>query len=135
MTLFLDANVVIYLVEGASELHERVTQRLEDLRRRHGPTQIAVSRLSWLECRVRPLREANRKVLSAYESFFGEPDLIIVDLTAPVIEAAAQIRAALHFSTPDALQIACALQIPGPVQVLSNDRRFARVPGAAVEAM
>lgn len=135
MTLFLDANVVIYLIEGAREFRERVTRGLDHYRQRDMSTRIAVSRLSWLECRVRPLREGNRKALAAYESFFTEPDLIVVDLTAPVVEAAAQIRAALNLSTPDALQAACALQISGPVQVLSNDRRFARVPGMAVEAV
>lgn len=76
-----------------------------------------------------------RKALTAYESFFSEPDLTVVDLTAQVVEAAAQIRAALNFSTPDALQIACALQIAGPVQILSNDRRFSRIPGTTVEAV
>ena len=135
MTLFLDANVVIYLVEGAGEFRERVAGRLDHYRQQEESTRIAVSRLSWLECRVRPLREANRKALAAYQSFFTEPDLIVVDLTAPVVEAAAQIRAALNFSTPDALQAACALHILGPVRVLSNDRRFARVPGVAVEAV
>ena len=135
MTLFLDANVVIYLVEGAREFRGRVTARLEHYRQQNESTRIAVSRLSWLECRVRPLRERNQRALSAYESFFTEPDLIVVDLTAPVVEAAAQIRAALNLSTPDALQAACALQVSGPVQVLSNDRRFARVPGIEVEAV
>jgi len=135
VTLFLDANVVIYLVEGAREFRGRVTARLEHYRQQNELTRIAVSRLSWLECRVRPLREKNQRALPAYESFFTEPDLIIVELTAPVVEAAAQIRAALNLSTPDALQAACALQISGPVQVLSNDRRLVRVPGMTVEAV
>jgi len=135
VTLFLDANVVIYLVEGAREFRGRVTARLEHYRQQNELTRIAVSRLSWLECRVRPLREKNQRALLAYESFFTEPDLIIVELTAPVVEAAAQIRAALNLSTPDALQAACALQISGPVQVLSNDRRLVRVPGMTVEAV
>lgn len=135
MTLFLDANVVIYLVEGGGGFRERVTEKINQYRQQHESTQIAVSRLSWLECRVRPLREKNQRALSAYESFFSEPDLIVVDLTAPVVEAAAQIRAALNFTTPDALQAACALHIQGPVQVLSNDQRFARIPGMVVEAV
>ena len=135
MTLFLDANVIIYLIEGARELRERVTEKLDHFRQQGEPTRVAVSRLSWLECRVRPLRDQNRKALTAYENFFSEPDLTVVDLTASVVEAAAQMRAALNFSTPDALQIACALQISGPMQILSNDRRFARIPGITVVAM
>jgi predicted nucleic acid-binding protein len=91
--------------------------------------------LSWLECRVRPLRDEDRKAVTAYESFFAQADLTIIELTASVVEAAAQIRAALNFSTPDALQAACALQIAGPVQILSNDRRLSQIPGIKVVAV
>lgn len=135
MTLFLDANIIIYLLEGASEIRERVIEKLIAYQQADESALIAVSRLSWLECRVRPLRDKNRKALTAYESFFSQPDLTIVELTALVVEAAAQIRAALNFSTPDALQAACALQIAGPVQILSNDRRFSRIPGITVVAL
>ncbi len=135
MTLFLDANVIIYLVEGNRDFQARAIARIERHRRRHRSAQLAVSRLSWLECRVRPLRENNRKGLAAYESFFAEPDLIVVELTAPVVEAAANVRAALGMSTPDALQVASALQIPGPLVLFSNDARFAKLPGLAVEAV
>lgn len=135
MTLFLDANVVIYLVEGTETLRERVAHALARHREANDLAQIAVSRLSWLECRVRPLRAGDRKTLRAYEKFFAAPDLVTIELSAPVVEAAAQLRAALNLSTPDALQAASALQIPGPLRVFSNDRRFERVPGLSVEAV
>jgi len=133
MTLFLDANVIIYLVEGTQALQGRVAKALGKYRTRADP--VAVSRLSWLECRVRPLREKNKPVLVAYESFFAARDLVIVELSAPVIEAAAQLRAVLNFSTPDALQAASALQIAGPVRFFSNDRRLAKIPGLTVESV
>jgi predicted nucleic acid-binding protein len=135
VTLFLDANVIIYLLEGAREIRERVIEKLSRYQQVDESARIAVSRLSWLECRVRPLRDKNRTALAAYDDFFSQADLIVVDLTALVVEAAAQIRAALNFSTPDALQAACALQIAGPVQILSNDRRFSRIPGITVVAV
>jgi predicted nucleic acid-binding protein len=135
MTLFLDANVIIYLIEGAREFQTRAADRIASFLKGAPSSRMAVSRLSWLECRVRPLREKNQKALDAYESFFAEPDLIIIDLTAPVIETATQIRATVGFSTPDALQAACALQIPGTVQVISNDVRFQKISGLTVEAV
>ena len=135
MTLFLDANVIIYLIEGAQEFRARAAERINGYVKENPSSRMAVSRLSWLECRVKPLREQNQKALDAYESFFAEPDLIIVDLTAPVVETATQIRAAIGFSTPDALQAACALQIPGRVQVITNDVRFQKVAGLTVEAV
>jgi predicted nucleic acid-binding protein len=133
LTVFLDANVIIYLVEGTKTLQKHVAMALGE-----GSAQdelVAVSRLSWLECRVRPLREKNTAALAAYETFFAARDLVIVDLTAAVVETATQLRAALNLSTPDALQAASALQIEGPVRFFSNDRRLARVPGLMLEAI
>lgn len=135
MTLFLDANVIIYLTEGTKALREAVRRALAARREASGSARLAVSRLSWLQCRVRPLREQNRRSLKAYDGFFAAPDLVTVELTAPLVEAATQLRAVLNLSTPDALQAASALQIPGPVRFLSNDRRFAKVPGLAVESV
>ena len=79
--------------------------------------------------------EKNKAALAAYERFFAARDLVIVDLTAAVVETAAQLRAALNLWTPDALQAASALQIEGPVRFFSNDRRLARVPGLMLEAI
>ncbi len=135
MTLFLDANVIIYLVEGTKAVRDRVSQGLAQYRAEGDAARIAVSRLSWLECRIRPLRERQLRVLKAYEAFFAAPDLLIVELSAPVIETAAQLRAVLNLSTPDALQAASALQIEGAVRVFSNDRRLARIPGLMVETV
>lgn len=135
MTLFLDANVIIYLVEGATAVRETVQRTLAAHREANESARLAVSRLSWLECKVRPLREQNRRALKAYDEFFAAPDLVTVELTAPLIEAAAQLRAVLNLSTPDALQAASALQIAGPVRFFSNDRRFAKVPGLVVESV
>lgn len=135
MTLFLDANVVIYLIEGVAALQERVSRRLGQYKVLEEAAQVAVSRLSWLECRVRPLRDKNHTVLAAYEQFFQASDLLVMELTAPVVETATQLRAALSYSTPDALQAACALQIEGPVRFFSNDLRLAPVPGLTVEVV
>lgn len=135
MTLFLDANVIIYLVEGTKAVRDRVSQGLAQYRAEGDAARIAVSRLSWLECRIRPLRERQLRVLKAYEAFFAAPDLLIVELSAPVIETAAQLRAVLNLSTPDALQAASALQIEGAVRVFRNDRRLARIPGLMVETV
>ena len=131
MTLFLDANVIIYLVDGTKALQRRVATALRENRAQN--ERVAVSRLSWLECRVRPLRERNKLALAEYEKFFSARDLVIVDLTAAVVETAAQLRAALNLSTPDALQAASALQIKGLVRFFSNDRRLARIPGLMLE--
>lgn len=128
MIAFLDASALIYVVEGRQPFLDDIRDRLSAL---GGPRQppLAVSRLSWLECRVRPLREGNDEVLAAYERFFRFPDLTWVELTKEVVELAAEVRARHRLQTPDALQAASALQL-GPNHVfLAGDRAFRKVNG------
>lgn len=54
MILFLDANVLIYLLEGKEPFSRQAAERIAGLRRYHPDLALAVSRLSWLErCRRR----------------------------------------------------------------------------------
>jgi hypothetical protein len=57
---FLDASAVIYAVEGEAVWAEAVKRQLRQLaataHASGGVLRLAVSRLSWLECRVGPLR-------------------------------------------------------------------------------
>jgi hypothetical protein len=60
--LYLDSCCIIYLVEAASPFHAKVAQRV--LSHRADPTAVLVtSRLSQLECRVKPLRDGDTKLL------------------------------------------------------------------------
>lgn len=47
---YVDANCIIYLVEGSAELREQVSRRLTQ------GELLCTSRLSRLECRTKPLR-------------------------------------------------------------------------------
>lgn len=133
MILFLDACIVIYWIEAPDPFHARLMSRLRELRSRSPEATFAVSRLSWLECMVKPLRENDRELAGEYHEFFDAAPLRIVELTASVIERAALLRAAKRLPTPDALQAASALEIAGDVLFLTNDRRFRKVPGLRVE--
>ena len=64
-----------------------ITQALQN------KTQLVVSRLSFLECRVLPLKEKNDGLLERYNQFFYEPGLQIIELTADVINRATDLRA------------------------------------------
>jgi hypothetical protein len=70
MTLFLDACLVIYWVELAEPYYSRLISKLTALRAKHPGAVFAASRLSLLECRTRPVREDNRKLLELYDLFF-----------------------------------------------------------------
>jgi len=65
--------------------------------------------LSVLECRVAPWRRRDQASLIRFEALFAKFDLLIVELSASVVELATQLRANHGLLTPDALQAACCL--------------------------
>ena len=67
MIAFLDANAIIYLTEGQEPFASRVRDALRDLESYHPNISTSVSRLSWLECRVGPMKSGNTIILQRYE--------------------------------------------------------------------
>jgi predicted nucleic acid-binding protein len=126
---FFDTSALIYLIEGREPLAGRIRKELAALAKKHFNLGVAVSRLTWLECRVGPLKSGEHELLAIFDSFFARPDLVWVELSKDVVELAAVIRVRHGLRTPDALQVACCLQL-GPEHVfLSGDRAFRRVEG------
>jgi predicted nucleic acid-binding protein len=130
VTVFLDASALIYWLEGSSSLRASVSRLIFAPR-----SGVAMSRLSWLECRVKPLRVADTGLLAKYDAFFARPDLIWIDLSAEVVELAAAIRAECGLKTPDALQAACCLQLGADHRFVTGDKAFERVAGLNVEVV
>jgi predicted nucleic acid-binding protein len=131
--LFLDACAVIYLIESEAAFHARVVATLRDLRQRFPDARLAVSRLSLLECLVKPMRDGAAELIAEYRAFFAAGDLLVVELDAGVLDLALTLRARDGLRTPDALQAASALTLPADGhRFLTNDRRFARVSTLAV---
>ncbi len=128
MILFLDACVVIYRLEEVSPWNAKVAELLGGLRSEHPGSSLAISRLSVLECRVKPMRDENAELLERYDRFFAAPDLCTVDLDARVIEGATRLRARFGLRTPDAIQAASCLSLDEPALFISNDSVFERVP-------
>jgi len=133
---FLDASAVIYAVEGEAVWAEAVKRQLRHLAATAlasgGGLRLAVSRLSWLECRVGPLRRRDPTALERFEGFFSRPDLQWVELTAAVVEQATLLRADHLLRTPDALQAACCLQLGPAAVMVTGDAAFQKVPGLVV---
>lgn len=133
MIAFLDASALIYLVEGEQALSIKVRVALDRVRRGQEEFGIALSRLSWLECRVRPARLGERGVLAAYDGFFAQTDLQWIELSREVVERATALRTAYALRTPDALQAACCLQLGSKHRFLTGDGDFGRVAGLNVQ--
>jgi predicted nucleic acid-binding protein len=124
---FFDASAVIYFVEGAEPFASRVRAELVRLMTRYPNLDAAVSRLSWLECRVKPARDGDYGTLANFDAFFSRPNLSWVELTREVVELATEVRVRHHLRTPDALQAASCLQL-GPEHVfITGDPSFKKV--------
>lgn len=135
MIAFFDASALIYLIEGREPFGSRVREALAAAVRKHRDASAAVSRLTWLECRVGPMKTNHGVLLAAYDGFFAQPDLIWVELSKDVVELAAVIRVRHGLRTPDALQAASCLQLGPEHLFLTGDAAFQRVAGLNVELL
>lgn len=132
MLIYLDANVVIYLIEQTPGWGPRASARVAAMKANHD--RMVVSDLIRMECRVGPIRSADAALLAQYDGFFSFPGVEVVGLTPAVCDRAAAIRAGHGFRTPDALNLAAAIEA-GCEAFLTNDARLARFPDLNVEAL
>ena len=135
MIAFFDASALIYLIEAKEPFAGKVRRELAASTRNHPDIGAAVSRLTWLECRVGPMKSNDNTTLAAFDTFFARPDLVWVELTRNVVELAAAIRVKHGLRTPDALQAASCLQLGGDHLFLSGDSAFQRVSGLSVKVL
>ena len=130
MRLFLDACALIYRFEGAVTFRTAAMELMSQLSAEQTSVELAVSRLSVLECRAKPLREGNAALLKRYDDFFAS--VRIVELSAAVVDAATLLRARDGLKTPDALQAASALVASERPVFVTADAGFAKVSGLDV---
>ena len=126
--IYLDANVIIRLIEGDTAARAPIEARLQD------QTLMLTSQLSRLECRCLPLRNSNQRLLALYDAFFRARELRVIELTAAVIDRATDLRARHGFRTPDALHLAAAI-VSGASSFLTGDRQLTRCTEISVETV
>ena len=135
MIAFFDASALIYLIEARVPFASTLRQALAALADVHPGMPVALSRLTWLACRVGTLKSGDAATLARYDTFFARPDLIWVALGRDVVELATAVRARHGLRTPDALQAACCLQLGAEHLLLTGDTTFTRVSGLRVRAL
>jgi uncharacterized protein len=133
MRLYLDANVFIYGVEGPAAVREQVFSWIDRFEGTPDGAGIT-SRISRMECRVRPLRSADHALLARFEAVLEAANLLLIDVTPEVIERATEIRAQHGFRPPDALHLATAL-LERADAFLTSDKKLARFGGLPVEIL
>jgi predicted nucleic acid-binding protein len=130
--IYLDANVVIRLVEGDAATRSPLIARLAASL--GVPGSLVTSRLTRLECRSKPLRAGDHATLRQFEVFFAGIELSLIDVSAAVVERATDLRAKYNLKTPDALHYATAVEA-GAIVFLTGDRTLSRCSEVAVEVL
>lgn len=107
--LSLDTSPFIYFVEQNplyADLMREVFKRITD-----GDFQSCSSVITLTEVLVQPLRRNNQTLADDYRDLlFNGENFQLLSLTASIAERAAELRAKYNLRTPDALQIATALE-------------------------
>src|SRR5262245_16114389 len=132
MLAYLDTVICIYAVEGALAFQARARARLLTLRT--AGDQPAISDLTWLECRVKPIRLGDAVALADMEAFLTASDVVRVPLPTAVYERGCRIRVIHNYKLADAMHLAAAVE-SGCGLFLTNDHRLSRFPDISVEVL
>lgn len=129
-TVYVDANIFIYLIEDAPGKADLVARAFEKIANQGG--SVVTSELTVAECCYKPAREKNAPLLSAYERLFERSgDVRLVPLTGATAKTAALLGAGLGLKLFDAIHYVSALEARCAV-LLTSDNRFKSGSGLTV---
>lgn len=118
----LDTAPLIYFIEEHPTYCPLVSPFFEQLDK--GTVQVATSVITLSEVLVKPLRDDNEQLAEQYRDILLHVDgLTTVEVSAAIAEQAARLRSQYSLRTPDAIQIATALDV-GASTLLTNDIRW-----------
>jgi predicted nucleic acid-binding protein len=120
--VYLDSNVLIYLLEGDGELGRRARRAIGYLADRQ--RQIVTSELTFAECLRGPARQDNGPAMMAIRDYFlgiGAP--MLVPVTRAIIDRTVYMPA---FKLIDAIHAATAIATESDL-LLTNDHAFTRL--------
>lgn len=118
--VYVDANVLIYFVEGAQAFRVGARRLFAETALRGAV--IVTSELSIAECLHGAYKRNDDTLAGNYRELFGAQSLIaLVPVSAPLLDSSARLGAALAVKTLDAIHVASAVQIDAEYLV-TNDR-------------
>jgi predicted nucleic acid-binding protein len=124
-TIGLDSAVFIYHFEAHPRYKALCAEVFDCMEA--GTIQAVTSTVTLIEVLVQPLAKGEQELSVRYEQYlrFG-PSLTLRSLDPDVALRAAQLRARYRLRTPDAIQLATAIEF-GSRLFLTNDDRFRKV--------
>jgi predicted nucleic acid-binding protein len=124
-TVGLDSTIFIYYFEGHSRYKELCADAFDLME--VGAIQAVTSTVTLIEVLVQPLIKGEHDLCARYEQYlrFG-PSLTLRLLDPDLALRAAHLRARYQIRTPDAVQLAAAIEF-GARLFLTNDDRIRRV--------
>jgi uncharacterized protein len=120
--LYLDANAIIYCVEGAAEFREAALHWVDRAKQAEAGF-VFTSRFSRLECLSKPLAQADAAKQALFEGAFEA--LGLVSVSDELLEQAVSLRARFGLRSADAVHLATAIAHDADV-FLTGDRQLAR---------
>jgi predicted nucleic acid-binding protein len=130
--VYLDTNIVIYLIEGHAPY--RAALQLIDEAVAEGKVRLLTGEITLIEVLSGPLAANRMDIVARYRTFLENDAVIeLIPTVRDVYLNAAVYRAAHGLETPDAIHVASA--IAGNCDVfLTNDSRL-RVPSALTRVL
>ena len=132
MIIYWDSVITIYLLDHTGSFQARARARLATLEK--AGDQIAVSDLTRLECRIKPIRTGDAASLAQFDAFFARPDVQRVPLSTAVYDRATLLRATYNFKLGDSLHLAAAIEA-GCDLLLTNDHRLSKCTEIRIEVL
>jgi hypothetical protein len=80
--IYVDSSIIIQLIEGMDTFRTPIENRFWQFS--DSDRILMTSRLSCLECRCKPFREKQIKLLDLYRDFFASKELILQEVSAEI---------------------------------------------------
>jgi predicted nucleic acid-binding protein len=130
--IYFDSVIVIYLLDHVGPFHVRAVARLASLL--GAGDRIAVSDLTRLECRVKPMKNGDALKLAEFDAFFARPDVQLIPILTAAFDRATRIRATHNFKLADSLHLAAAVEAHCD-RFLTNDARLSSFTDVTAEVL
>ncbi len=126
----LDTAPLIYLIEQNPIYLEMVRSFFRAMSQ--GEFRVVTSIVTLVEVLVYPLRAGNTELAQQYRDIlFNQENLVTVLVSPEIAELASQLRAVHNLRTPDAIQIATAIQEEASC-FFTNDGRLSPLPNLEI---